>query len=233
MLRSIELGREVIRNPRKYLVTIVLGIMVIALGYASLQRGNGQKLLAYPECLEDTAVTVNGRAITFREAALYVAYEENEVQQQAIVYDPDKTNRYWNLHIDGEFVRIAARNAATQMLIHDEIFYQMAAQEELELSEEERDSLENDFYDFWSDLVEDGKDEHLGVSEEDIHTAMEHMALAQKYQEIYAVIMGESTEAYDFTGEAYQELLEDNKYWINEDVWSRIKFGNITLKHKK
>lgn len=223
--------KEVIRNPRKYMVTIVLGVLVILLGMFTIRSAGSRKELSYTECLDQTAVTVNGQKVTFREAALYVAYEEQSVQEQALVYDMDHTDKYWNLHIDGEFVRVAAKHTTQQMLIHDMIFYQMAMEENLELSEEENQAFENSFCDFWSDLTDEGKEEMLGVTEKEIHEAMYHMALAQKYQEIYAVIHEISKEDLDFNGEAYQELLADNKYKVNESVWDRLSFGNITLRH--
>ena len=223
--------KEVIRNPRKYMVTIVLGVIVIILGMFTLRSAGSRKDLSYTECLDQTAVTVNGQNVTFREAALYVAYEEQSVQEQALVYDMDHTDKYWNLHIDGEFVRVAAKHTTQQMLIHDMIFYQMAMDENLELSEEENQAFENSFYDFWSDLTDEGKEERLGVTEAEIHETMHRMAVAQKYQEIYAMIHEISKEDLDFNGDAYQQLLEDNQYKVNENVWDRLSFGNITLRH--
>lgn len=222
---------EVMRNPRKYMVTIVLGMIVIVLGMLSLRSAGSRKDLSYMECLNETAVTVNGQKVTFREAALYVAYEEQSVQEQALVYDMDHTDKYWNLHIDGEFVRVAAKHSTQQMLIHDVIFYQMAMDEQMELSEEENEALENNFHDFWLDLTDDEKDERLGVTKEEIHEAMRRMALAQKYQEIYAIVHELAKEDLDFAGEAYLQLLEDNQYKVNENVWDRLSFGNITLRH--
>ena len=222
---------EMIHNPRKYIVTIVLGVIVIVLGMYSFQSAGARKDLKYTECLDEMAVTVNDQIVTFREAALYVAYEEQSVQEQALVYDEDHTDKYWNLHIDGEFVRVAAKQATQQMLIHDVIFYQMAVEEEMELSEEEAQAFENNFYDFWSDLTDDGKEEMLGVTEDELHEAMRRMALAQKCQEIYAIVNDIPREELDFSGEAYQQLLEEYKYKINDKVWDRLSFGNITLRH--
>ena len=226
-----ERVKKVIHDSRKYIVTIVLGAIVIVLGMYSLRSAGSRKDLKYTECLDKMAVTVNDQMVTFREAALYVAYEEQSVQEQALVYDMDHTDKYWNLHIDGEFVRVAAKHTTQQMLIHDMIFYQMATEENLELSEEENQAFENSFCDFWSDLTDEGKEEMLGVTEKEIHEAMYRMALAQKYQEIYAEIHEISKEDLDFNGEAYQELLADNKYKVNENVWDRLSFGNITLRH--
>ena len=230
-MRLAEGVGEMIHNPRKYIVTIVLGVIVIVLGMYSFQSAGARKDLKYTECLDEMAVTVNDQIVTFREAALYVAYEEQSVQEQALVYDEDHTDKYWNLHIDGEFVRVAAKQATQQMLIHDVIFYQMAVEEEMELSEEEAQAFENNFYDFWSDLTDDGKEEMLGVTEDELHEAMRRMALAQKCQEIYAIVNDIPREELDFSGEAYQQLLEEYKYKINDKVWDRLSFGNITLRH--
>ena len=227
-----ERVKKVIHDSRKYIVTIVLGAIVIVLGMYSLRSAGSRKDLKYTECLDKMAVTVNDQMVTFREAALYVAYEEQSVQEQALVYDEDHTDKYWNLHIDGEFVRVAAKQATQQMLIHDVIFYQMAMEEEMDLSEEEAQAFENNFYDFWSDLTEDGKEELLGVTEEELHEAMRRMALAQKCQEVYAIVNDIPKEELDFSGEAYQQLLEKYKYIINDNVWDRLSFGNITLRHE-
>lgn len=230
-MRLAEGVGEMKHNPRKYIVTIVLGVIVIILGMYSFQSAGARKDLKYTECLDEMAVTVNDQIVTFREAALYVAYEEQSVQEQALVYDEEHTDKYWNLHIDGEFVRVAAKQATQQMLIHDVIFYQMAVEEEMDLSEEEAQAFENNFYDFWSDLRDDGKEELLGVTEDELHEAMRRMALAQKCQEIYAIVNDIPKEELDFSGEAYQQLLEEYKYKINDKVWDRLSFGNITLRH--
>ena len=61
---------------------------------------------------------------------------------------------------------------------------------------------------------------------------MERVALAQKYQQMYAEMNGENMEAYDFTGDAYKELVEKNyEYKIKEKIWERIRFGNVILEH--
>lgn len=230
-MRLIQWFVELTRNPRQYMLTIVLGIFVIILGSWSYQSGNARKGIAFTECLEETAVTVNGQNITFRESAVYIAYEEAKVEEQAKIYDADHTNKYWNLHIDGEFVRLAAKRATQQMLIHDIIFYQMAVKEGMVLSEEEKAALENNFYDFWSDLTEDGKEQRLGISRKDAYLAMEKMALAQKSQEVYSIINKTGAGDYDFSGDAYQKLRAENTYEINEKIWNRLTFGAITLKH--
>jgi len=166
--------------------------------------------------------------LTLKDIAFYVAYEEKTVQEQAILYNPDNPRQYWNVYTDGQFVKLTAKQAALDMAVHDEIFYQMAVAEGLTLDATEQKYLENDESDFWSDL-EDWQKEQLGISEEELDSEMEKIALADKYQSIYAEMNQKEYEAYNFNGEAYEALLSEHEYSVNEKVWDRVDFGSVTL----
>ena len=101
--------------------------------------------------------------MTLKDIAFYVAYEEKTVQEQAILYNPDNPRQYWNVYTDGQFVKLTAKQAALDMAVHDEIFYQMAVAEGMKLDVTEQEYLENDESDFWSDLT-DWQREQLGIS---------------------------------------------------------------------
>ena len=135
--------------------------------------------------------------------------------------------------MNGTYVRVAARNAAIQMAIHDELFYQMAMKEGIELTDEEEKSYRMTEQDFWGDMVDAEKDVRLGVTEKDIAETMHKIALAQKYQEIYAALQNGEKDDYNFSENAYKQLLEKQKYKINEKVWKRVSFGTITLDYQE
>ncbi len=217
---------------RKHITTIVLLIAVVISGVYAYRYHQGQKQdIVYREHLDDVAAVVNGNDLTFRDLAFYVAYEEQQVEKQAVIYDPDKPNKYWNVHTNGEFIRVTARKNAMSMAIHDEIFYEMAVKESITLSDDEKKSLENSQKDFWSDLLDVDGAAKLGVTQEEINAAMEKAAIAQKYQEIYVQLNNADTSDYDFSSGRYKELLEENKYQIKEKMWNRVGMGNVTLDH--
>ncbi len=217
---------------RKHITTIVLIIVVVILGIHAYKYQRGLKQdIVYREHLDDVAAVVNGNELTFRDLAFYVAYEEQQVEKQAVIYDPDKPNKYWNIHTNGEFIRVTARKNAMSMAIHDEIFYEMAVKESVTLSDDEKKSLENSQKDFWSDLLDVDGAAKLGVTQEEINAAMEKAAIAQKYQDIYAQLNNADTSDYDFSSGRYKELLEENKYQIKEKMWNRVGMGNVTLDH--
>ncbi len=216
-------------SKKKYMITLVLAVLVIFLAIYSFWSGNNRRDLVYAESLDMVAADVNGTQLTLRDLAFYVAYEEQEVDEQARLYNPKNPREYWSVRVDGGFVASSARNAAIQMAIHDELFYQMAMEEELSLTEEEEKELENQINDFWSDLADGEKDQKLGVTREDIGNTMRKMAYAQKYQLIYAELHNKKYEDYDFSAETYKRFMEKQDYKIHKSVWRRIDFGRVTL----
>lgn len=218
-------------KKKRFGLTIALGILTIITGVYAYNVGQRRQDINYPEALDEVVAYVDDQAITLKDFAFYVAYEEMNVEEQAYVYEPGNTSKYWNLHIDGEFVRIAARNSAVDMAIHDRIFYDMALEDGVELDDEEMQFLINSQQDFLSDISDYGGLEKLGVDEEVICSSMEKAALAQKYQEVYAELNGKEISDYDFSAEGYKALLADTDYKINKEVLERLDFGNITLEH--
>lgn len=215
----------------KPFITIVLLAIIIFFVIVTRWENRQRDPLVYRDCLEKEAVTVNGYALTLRNLAFYVAYEEAQVEPKAILYDSKHPTRYWNANMGGTYVRVAARNAAMQMAVHDEIFYRMAVQENIRLSSEDEKYLRQAEEDFWSDLSENGGDKRMGVTEEDILCSMQKIVYAEKYQRIYAELHNRSFEEYDFTGAAYEKLLKKQNYKIHEDVWKRVSFGSVSLSH--
>ena len=208
------------RKIRKHITTIILAVLAVIAGVYAYNYHDMKQNIVYYEHLEDVAVTVNGKELTLRDMAFYVAYEEMNVEKQALVYDSN-----------GEFVRVTARKAAMSMAIHDEIFYEMAKKESITLTDDEKAALKNSEKDFWYDLSDIDGAKKLGVEKKDIYSSMEKSAIARKYQEIYAGLDNADITDYDFSGGRYEKLLEKNNYKIKEKVWKRVDMGNVTLDH--
>ncbi len=218
------------RKPR-FLLTLILLAIAVGLVVSSREKRKEQEPVVYEESLDEIAVEVNGETLTLRDMAFYVAYEESEVEKKAVVYDSDHPEKYWNMRVKGGFTRVVARNAAMQMAIHDALFYQMAEEDGITLTEEEESRLADTQGDFWADLTDREGEQLLGVEKKDMDEALRRIAYAQKYQAIYAELQGKTYEDYDFTAEAYKKLLKKQDYKINESIWKRVRFGSVTLIH--
>ena len=208
--------------------TVILVLILVVLAAFSSQSAHKKEKLVFSRSLDKVVLCVDEKELTLGDIAFYVAYEEKTIQEQAVVYNPEHPNQYWNLHTDGQFIKVSAKQAAIDMAVHDEIFYELAVSEKITLDAAETEYLANDQTDFWSDLS-DWQRQQLGISEKELDDQMEKIALANKDQSIYAQMNGREYEAYNFDGDAYEKLLTEHKYEIKEDVWDRVDFGNITL----
>ncbi len=225
--------KEFRHSQKRYIVTIVLAVIVLLLAGYSYWKDSDRTKLVYRDSLDRIAAEVNGEELTLSDMAFYVAYEENQVEQQALAYNADDTQKYWNLHVDGVYVRVAARNATIQMMVHDEIFYQMAVAEGIELSGEEEDALLLSVQDFWYDLESEGKEKKLGIDRENIEHTMRKIMYAQKMQLIYSELQGASYEDYEFYTDTYEDFAKTQDVNINKVILKRIRFGDVTLEHGK
>ena len=213
---------------KKVLVVSIIAAVFIVIWVMSY---DSKKMLVFRDSLDKVVVTVDGKDLTIKEIAFYVAYEETTIEEQAYVYDPEDTGAYWKLHIDGQFIRVAGKQAALDMAIHDEIFYELAQKEGLTLSEEEQVALNNKESDFWSDLIDEQK-EKLGVTEDQIKETITHLALAEKYQNFLAEqSVDDSYDSYSISGENYQKILDEHSVKVRDKVWDKIDFGSIVVNH--
>ena len=217
---------------KRYKITIVLLVLTIVMGVVAYNTRIGREDIVYKESLDMVVATVEGTEITLRDFAVYVAHQEVQVQEQAIIYDPEDTRKYWNVHTDGTYISHAARNEAMSMAIHDALFYQLSLNFDITFTDEEMQILENDVDDFWNDLVDEEKEKRLGITREDVYNTMYKIACAQKCQMIYAKMHSVSYEDMDFYEEVFLSFLEDYKYEVDDSVLSRIDFGDVTLVHE-
>ena len=98
----------------------------------------------------------------------------------------------------------------------------------MQLDQEEIDYAASRCDDFWSDLGEVGQ-QRLGITQEELHEDMLHMALAQKYQQLYAAMQTVTEEDCDVDGITYEKLLKEHSYKVKNRVWKGISMGHVTL----
>jgi hypothetical protein len=211
------------------LITFVIILMVV-LGFVAKRSSSQREYLIYRDSLDDVAATVDDVKLTLRDLAFYVAYEEGKIEEEARIYNPEDTSEYWKKRLGNDFVRVLAKNDAMEMAIHDEIFYELAIQNKAMLDEDDKIRLKNSQDDFWNDLEAEGQ-EALGVTREEMDVSLEKVAIAEKYEWILTELNKADDGDYAFDGDAYGQIKEEHLAEINDDVWNRIFFGEITTSH--
>lgn len=207
-------------------------VLTLALLLGCCGCGARQETIVFREHLDDTVLTLDGTDYALRELAFYIAYEEQTVQQQALLYDAEHPEKYWNTHINGHFMRVRARQEAMNLAIHDFIFYEEAKKLELELDQEEIDYAAQRCEDFWMDLGEYGQ-QALGITQDELNEDLLRMALAQKYEQLYAAMQDVEPEDCRLGGMVYEELVKEHTCKIKNRIWEGISMGTVTLEEMK
>ncbi len=186
--------------------------------------------LTYAEEVDKVVVVLDGEELTLRDLAFYIAYEEQIVNEQALIYDPENPNNYWNLHTNGAFIRTAARENAIDMMVHDFIYEKYAEEAGITWTEEDETLLQSKKEDFLMDLP-DGALENLGVTEEELEDTMHRIGLVEKYLLQLAEENEKNYAVYDVGGAFYYRERDTHSITYMNRVITRIPIGQITLSY--
>ncbi|MDE7477423.1 MAG: hypothetical protein K2M91_05660, partial [Lachnospiraceae bacterium] len=148
------------------LICVGLVLILIVVSFRNKYK-EGDDWLVYAASLDKVAAEVNGQKLTLRDMAFYIAYDETVVEEQAELYDPEDTTKYWNLKTNNVFIRQLSKQNVMEKAIHDEIFYAMAVREEMELTSDDEIRLSEVQDMFWDNFMYGDKLERLGVTKND------------------------------------------------------------------
>lgn len=221
-------------RSKEWIPALICVGLVFCLVLVSLKKKyeEGDDWLVYSESLDEVAAEVDGQKLTLRDMAFYIAYDETVVEEQAEIYDPEDTTKYWNLKTNNVFVRQLSKQNVMQKAIHDAIFYAIAVDEGMELTKEDEVKLSEAQELFWDNFMYDDKLERLGVTEHELNESIRKIGLAQKGQSVYAKAHQLDMEELEVGGGGYQVMLQDYSFRIYDDVWDKVNYGDITLVHK-
>lgn len=204
----------------------VLGILLVwALG----RQPKGP--LTYEECKDEVIFILDGEEYTVRDIVYYIVRQETLIEEQAAVYDSENTKKYWDVHVNGQFVRLRGKEEALGAAIHDIVLAQDAKAQGVTLKRKEQVYVVNATVDLREDITEEQK-EKSGLTDEEIYTYTEQAALAEKYQRMLAEENDRAFGAYDYNGTAYEEYLKNHELEIDEAMWEKVPFGNVSLTYQ-
>lgn len=227
--------QKVKKTRSKLKIVIFVLVIIVILGVVAFGVYKGimaKQRFAFSDHLSDTAATINGETLTYKDLSFYVLYEELKVENEAKIYNPESTKDWWNTHINGEFISVSAKNTAMNMAIHDKIMYDLAKKNNMSLTEEDRVQLNYKKTDFWEDLLDEQR-ERLPASKEFINETMEHIALGEKYQAKLAADKHTNAFEYAYDGYEYGQMLKNDYKVEIDDNYKKLEFGEITIHHDK
>lgn len=219
-------------KKRLFIIIPIVIVVAAAIVYVCYRGFESKKAFIFSEHLDDVAVTINGEDLYYKDLSFYVLYEEEKVEKEARVYNPETPKDWWNSYLNGQFVSVSARNIAMDMAVHDRIMYDLAMKNNITLNPAEKEQLSNKQNDFFEDLLDEQK-KNLPVSKEFINNTIEQIALGEKYQAKLAGEKGINSFELNYDGYEYNEMLKNEYKVVIDDNYQKLEFGEITIHHNK
>ncbi len=207
------------------LLKLSVSIVLLLLCTFSLY-GCGKKL-NIEKNLDTKTVTVDDKDIDFKTMLYYIITIENSASTQANLYS-DNPKDYWNIHVNGEFMSVLAKKKALNQAVYDEIYFNLAIENNISLTNDEYALLQSKARDFYNDMSDYQKE----LSEFDynyVFNCISKSAMAEKYNDYIGYTYGYSNEQLGVEGSYYQDILSSHSYSVNNDIWDKISMGRVTL----
>ena len=192
----------------------------------------------FEEDLEETVLTINDTVISLKEISYYVIRVEEDGNEYAMQYNPDNPEEYWGLYMnqatESGYITNLAKDAALNYCIRDNIYYQEAAAEGLELTAEEKEEVRNDAESEYFSMSLRQR-EMTQLTPKELEQILTKAAIARKYmfwmaeQDEEASVLEMITLYYDVGGSYYEQVKTSYAIEVNEKIWSQIHPGHVTI----
>ncbi len=221
--------------------TIIITAVICIVGIVACILIARLRAFHYEDHLDEPVVTVDDSSITLREFGYYIYDAESMVQQQALIYDPDNPNLWWNTHFsagaDSAFVCDMAKKSAINTYVCMEIFYNEAVASGMSLTDAEENTAANEARQMYESMDEHQLDA-TGLTEDIILEIKRKQALATKYVMNY--IKTNDFRGYNedpltlmsWDGDYYKaKILPEHAVGQNDKILDNITFGKITVNY--
>lgn len=216
-----------------YIVFAIVSITVFLLIH--YKGGN----FIYNEHLEESVLTVSYQNdteltidVNLQEMAYYIINVEGDIQEMAYQYDSDNPSKYWSVRVKTFYnMRDYAKDLSMDTCIRDNVYYLEAVKSGMTLTEEEERLASEDARMIMKNL--NGR--QMGVADFTIDVLFnieKKLHLATKYVNSL-VENGYTMEELELEGSYYEELKELYIFSENEELWEKVKLGNLTVKSKE
>lgn len=219
------------KNKIFLVLIIVVGVILLLLLSSILFKD--ARRFVYSNNLDMTVVEIAGNDISLKNITYYIMIEEESVDESARAYNPENPLEYWNVNVSNRFVSSKAREVALDFFIHDYIFSILAAEDGIELTEDEEKDLGTKANTIFEGLTE--KQLSTGITREDIIVAVTMKTYADKYilKEAKAnnVKMDEEVLSayYGINSTIFKKLKKDYNVKVNDRNLEKIPMGHVTI----
>lgn len=222
-------SKEIIEKRKNFIMVICILLILFSIAaffaIASVQRE--RNAFDFHESLNEVVITVDSEEVTLKEAAYYILVAETNQNAAANIYNENDPNALWNIRINYNFFRGLARKTIINSCIRDNIYYLQALEEGYELSEEQKEEIEQAALEEIRKMT-DYQRELTAYEKDDMIQVLTKIQYAKNYV-ADLIEEGYEQEELDVDGEKYEKIAENYKVSTNDDIWENLVIGKVTI----
>lgn len=166
------------------------------------------------------------------EFGYYILVMERDIQQTANIYDSEDPTSYWNIYIGDEqqgnaYVRVLSKQYAINFAKRDLLYELQMKKEGFSVTEEKKQEIEAKISELKSCFTNE-QFQRVGMSQESFEEMARRVENIQAYM-TELTIRGVAVENLETDGTYYEELLASYEISENNEIFSQLVFGSISV----
>ncbi len=223
------------KRGNKITAICVLCIMVCVVLFMIIYVNNKSDDFKYSRHLDERVVSISSSAsesdtvsIDMQEMAYYIINVEGNINDMAYQYNSKSPAKFWNLKVETTYtMRDYAKDLAMDSCVRDNIYYIEALKNGMELTEEEKKLASENAYAIMKNLT--GRQMDLSDFTYEVLYGIEtKLFIASKYANSLSE-NGYDKDELELEGSYYNELRSAYNVSVNEELWDKVEFGNLSI----
>ena len=223
------------KRGNKIMAICVLCIMVCVVLFMIIYVNNKSDDFKYSRHLDERVVSISSSAsesdtvsIDMQEMAYYIINVEGNINDMAYQYNSKSPAKFWNLKVETTYtMRDYAKDLAMDSCVRDNIYYIEALKNGMELTEEEKKLASENAYAIMKNLT--GRQMDLSDFTYEVLYGIEtKLFIASKYANSLSE-NGYDKDELELEGSYYNELRSAYNVSVNEELWDKVEFGNLSI----
>lgn len=226
MKTSKDKGESIMKMNRAYLKNTICLLLCLATVFSITGCKEKFNILKH---LDETVVTVDTNDLLMSDMMYYIMVMENTVEGQALIYNSSDPKSYWNIHVNGVFMSVYAKEQVLNQAVYEEIMYNLALKDNISLTAADLKTISSTAGDKYDDMTNYQR-KATNLNYDNIVNAVTKSAMVDKYNQhlIDSGVISDSDSGID--GNYYLGLKDSHNIETNDALWEKVNLGDITIK---
>ncbi len=203
-------------------LTVLACVIMAALIY---NRNREQNRFVYTDNYDSVLFSIDEFDFTLKDASYYIMLMEANVHEQALTYNSNDPQAYWNIELGNMMMRTFVKNQVYDFMLRDTLYYIEGAKLNLKLDKKEEEALNEKVNKMLKSLTSKQM-AFTNFNFKELYDILYRIEIAKLYT-AYAHNENATLVEADFNKGGSHYAIVSSKYNIkpNKSLWSKVTLG--------